>query len=269
MRSRYTSKVVAYSFLLAAGLLFAFGPMAEAQSKQYKRPKSKSGSKENKPKSSDKLDISDLENKYWAPKDTDFSVVQNRSYTKEKRVSISATGGILVNDSYSTGTNIGLSANYFFSERMGVEVGYVSTDSKNNEMTDTFKTQNGILPDHSKVKAWYGVGFSWVPFYAKMSVLGKKIIYFDMAFTPNIGMTTYEQQIDDVGGGNQTSTALTLGLDITQYFFFTRNFALRADLKNKWFEEDVLGYSNVNRGIKIRTNTNNTTQFMFGVTYFF
>src|SRR5687768_17351365 len=36
---------------------------------------------------SEKLDIQGLEEKYWAPKDTDFSVVQNRTYTKAKRFS--------------------------------------------------------------------------------------------------------------------------------------------------------------------------------------
>src|SRR5665213_1189165 len=50
----------------------------------------------------EKVDISDLENKYWAPKDTDFSVVQNRTYSKEHRWFFSAQYGIPVSDSYST-----------------------------------------------------------------------------------------------------------------------------------------------------------------------
>ncbi len=39
-------------------------------------------------KADDKVDISDLESKYWAPKDTDFSVVQNRTYSKDNRFMI-------------------------------------------------------------------------------------------------------------------------------------------------------------------------------------
>jgi hypothetical protein len=40
-----------------------------------------------------KVDISDLENRYWTAKDTEFSVVQNRLYTKAKRFSVTLQGG--------------------------------------------------------------------------------------------------------------------------------------------------------------------------------
>src|SRR4051794_14929352 len=50
-----------------------------------------------------KVDISDLENKYWAPKDTDFSVVQNRTYSKDHKFIASLQYGIPINDSHSDG----------------------------------------------------------------------------------------------------------------------------------------------------------------------
>ena len=36
----------------------------------------------------EKVDISDLEQKYWAPKDVEFNVVQNRLYSKAGRFGI-------------------------------------------------------------------------------------------------------------------------------------------------------------------------------------
>ncbi len=71
-------------------------------------------------KKDEKLDITDLEQKYWAPKDTDFSVVQNRTYTKAGRVALSLSGPI-VNDPFSSGYNPSVKVNYYFSERYGVE----------------------------------------------------------------------------------------------------------------------------------------------------
>jgi hypothetical protein len=75
--------------------------------------------------------------------------------------------------------------------------------------------------------------------------------------------------VDAIGGGNKSASAVSLGLDMTQYFFFNEHWALRLDIRNRWFQEDVLGYSNVNRGKVVKTNTNNTTQFLFGGTFFF
>ena len=262
--------------LLVCGQVGLSAIDAQAQSAQYKRPKKAPVAKEKtkvkggakSKQNSDKLDITDLENKYWAPKDTDFSVVQSRTYSKKEKFAFSLMGGLLVNDSYSTGTVLSFSGSYYFSERSGVEISYITTDSKNNDMTEAFKNQpgSGILPDHGKIQSYYGIGYNWVPVYAKMSVLGKKIVYFDMAVTPGIGMTQYEQQMQD---GNINKSALTLSLDLTQYFFFSKHFALRADLKNRWFAEEVIGYAGTNKGTVIRNNTSNTSQFTVGATFYF
>src|ERR1700731_3336923 len=89
--------------MIGAVLAVAIGGNAFAQTKSAP-PAAKA---EVKPaagqKPDDKVDISDLENKYWAPKDTDFSVVQNRTYTKAHRFALSALIGPIVNDPYSTG----------------------------------------------------------------------------------------------------------------------------------------------------------------------
>lgn len=223
------------------------------------------------PTKDEKVDVSDLENKYWAPKDTDFSVVQNRTYTKDKRFFGTIHYGPLVNDKYSEGNNLGISANYFWSERFGVQATYLKSDLSDSEVVTNLKTQfsTGVTPNFGRMTDYMGVGFNWVPFYAKMSFMGKKILYFDMAFTPTIGMTGYEQQVRT---GNQTKSAFTYGLDITQYFFFTNHFAIRADLKNQWFSEERLIYHNSNPalvGTKINDQLNHTTIFLLGVTFFF
>jgi len=215
----------------------------------------------------DKVDISDLENKYWAPKDTDFSVVQNRTYTKDGRWFATLQMGRPVNDPYSEGTVYGLTGNYFWSERMGVQATYLRASLQNNEATDDLKGfGNGVQPDHGKFSKYYGVGLNIVPFYAKMSFWGKRIIYFDMVFTPTIGVTGYDQIVNR---GNESSTALTYGMDVSQYFFFTNYFAVRMDLKNQWHKEDILKYNGTGEGTKISDKMVHDTLFLLGLSFFY
>lgn len=220
------------------------------------------------PKGDDKVDISDLENKYWAPKDTDFSVVQNRTYSKTGKVLIAPSWGTPINDPYSDGNYVGVVANYFWSERMGVQLTYLKADFHDNETTKDIRAlsgTSGAMPNHGKNTGHYSLGWNIVPFYAKMSFWGSRIIYFDMAFTPHIGMTQYEQQIE---GANKTQSELTYGLDVSQLFFFSRSFALRVDLKNMWHHEEVVGYRGADKAMKVQDKTTHDTLFLIGPTFY-
>lgn len=215
---------------------------------------------------SEKLDIQQLEQKYWAPKDTDFSVVQNRTYTKAKKVAISAMAGPVVNDPFNSGLTYALSANYYFDERYGVEFMFQNSDLEDSDATKKFRglSGGGTRPDFNRDTGFYGVGFNWVPFYAKMSFLGKKIIYFDMQVTPFVGLSTFEQQSESK---HPTETAPTVGFDVTQYFFFSQHVAVRVNLHNRFFKQDVLGYTS---GTVVRPDdSTSTTMFLMGLTYFY
>lgn len=252
-----------------------------AQSKQYQRKKAaapapvatQNGSSSAKGAASagetpaptgDKLDISELEQKYWAPKDTDFSVVQNRTYTKAGRLAVTGMLGMPVNDPYNDGWSYGLLANYYLDERYGIEFQYIKSDYTNSKTTKEFYKLSGgaAPPDFNRPVDFIGLGFNWVPFYAKMSFLGTKIIYFDMQFTPIIGMSTYEQQSRT---GNKEKTAFTYGIDVTQYFFVHKNLAYRFNYQNRWSKQEVLAWDT---GVKHRNDRDNTSIFLFGLTYF-
>ena len=254
------------------------GAQSIAQSSQYKQKKApvkktvpgkKTETKKAK-SDSDKLDISDLEKKYWSPKDTEFSVVQNRTYSKVKKIGLSLQYGPVINDGYSSGQDLALSVNYYPKERYGYEFRYSNSDLSNNDVVKAFIKDvakgSGILPDHGKIKSHMAFGFNWIPVYAKVSFLDKRIIYFDMAISPKIGMVTYEQQARAEAGGNQIKSAPTIGFDLTQFFFINRHLAFRADIQNFWFNEEVLNYSS---GAVLRSNTTNHTAFLVGVTYYF
>jgi outer membrane beta-barrel protein len=275
MSTRYTT---VRSAIISAALMVAFSQSAVAQQKGKKAQSAPAPAPAVAPAASspapaakakdDKVDISDLENKYWAPKDTDFSVVQNRTYTKDGRIFLTGHYGQVVNDQYSEGNVAGASLNYFFSERYGIQATYLAADLKNSQGTNDLINGfgSGVTPNHGKLSSYYGVGFNWVPFYAKMSFLGKKIIYFDMAVTPTLGFTQYDQQIE---GGNKTKSSLTYGLDLTQYFFFTNYFAIRADVRNQWRKEEIVNYRGTLMGQKVNDKNIHDTMFLLGVTFFY
>ena len=218
---------------------------------------------------SEKLDVSDLENKYWAPKDTDFSVVQNRTFTKEHKLFISgAFGPDLTGGNYLVGNDIGVMANYFFNERYGVQLTYLDSYLHPDAAVGDLAGAHGV-PNYGIMSGYYGAAFNWVPFYSKMSFLGKKILYFDMAISPTLGMTQYTQQAQ---AGNVNQNAFTYGFDITQYYFFTENFAFRLDLKNQWWTEQIIHNehdSNGASGISMGSDHEREMILLLGFTYYF
>lgn len=219
----------------------------------------------------EKVDISDLENKYWAPKDTDFSVVQNRTYTKEKQFFVSFQYGIPTSEVFSTGSYYGLTGNYFFTERHGIELTYQKADLHNSDAVSGLQNfgTTGVFPDHGRDDYYVGAAYNFVPFYSKMSVMGKKIIYFDMAISPSLGLTRYDQMMKD---GNSAQTAFTYGLDVTQFYFFSNHWAVRLDWKNQWYNQKVVKYENTGgmlEGAPAGSKNVHDSTLMLGMTFFF
>ena len=252
-------RIITHLVLLVS--VFAITDIALAQGQKQKAEKSKTAG--------DRVDISDLENKYWAPKDTDFSVVQNRTYTKEKRFSLSLGTGILINDPYNEATMFDVTGNYYLNERYGVELSFQKADIQEGEVVSNLAqfSDGGSRPNFSQIDTMYEVGFNYVPFYAKVSVLGKRIIYFDMMITPIVGLVNYDIQLEE---GPNSKSAFSYGFNISQHFFLSENITVRADLKNRWFNEDRIQWEQSGReNVSLGSVFNNTTTFTVGLQYFF
>ena len=235
-------------------------------------------SAEKEERGSDKLDLKKLEDKYWSAKDTDFTVVQNRAYTKANRPFVSLSYGPLVNDAYSYGRMTNIAAGYYFSERWGVEATYESGNIKDNDSTDTFKNINQFPPNYNRINNYKSVNAIVVPFYAKMSFWDRKVMYFDLQFAAGIGQMSY--QIQKVNGVPTLGTAtdasenrMTMGynFDITQQLFFQEHFALRFDIKNKWSTQSREKYfvSTPGQDRSIGTISQQDTTMLLGLTIFY
>lgn len=223
---------------------------------------------------SDKLDIKKLEQKYWAAKDDDFSVVQNRRYTKADRFYLTLSGGVPFNDPYSTGTITSGSLGYFFSERWGFEANYNSATLKDNDAVGQFVKTYGAIPDHNILKSSTFLSAIWVPFYAKMSALDRGIIYFDMGLSVGAGTLDYEITQAE---GNVGKNVFAYKFGVFQQIFFTQHFAFRVDLINTWSNQERMKYYAPNTNVggittgagsrELGSETINDTSLMFGLTY--
>ncbi len=260
MLTKFTSRKIALSLLVLASALSANAQTARKTSTQSSASASASAPQG----SGEKMDVSDLEKKYWAAKDTDFNVVQNRLFSKAGRLALTLNYGMYVSEPWSKGGTYGASLNYFFSERAGVELAYSKTDSSDNDATSRLKAQSGS-PNHTKLKGYYGLGYNWVPFYAKMSFLNSSIVYFDMSITPGLGMVQYEQQKEE---GNALQSTPGFSLAITQHYFLTKWVALRLDYKNFWYNEDMIAYRIGSRSLNT-SGIKNDSLLMGGFTFYY
>lgn len=246
-----------------------------AQSSQYKRP-GKKKSAEIAPKSdaapaptktldnpkSEKVDIQQIETDYWQQKDTEFHVVQSRRYTKEKKAFVSLGYGTLINDSFNTGGMLAASGGYYFKETYGVEffyMGFNASDSKT--ITEIYSLHGG--PSYSRPKQEYGATFNWMPIYGKVSVFDKSIIYYDLGLNIGFGIHKYERVVDT---GNESDSAPMFIADITQQFFLSDHFALRFDIKNRYYSLDLKKFKSP---YETKKDSNLTTDAVLGVIYYF
>lgn len=217
---------------------------------------------------SDKVDLKKLEEKYWAAKDSDYSVVQNRAYPKAQRFFASLSYGPLVNDAYSIGRMTNLAVGYFASERYGFEFSFEQGNLSDNDGVSKYREQYGVQADYNKFVSSKDLSFIFVPLYAKMSFMDRAILYFDMQFAVGIGQTTYSMQRDI---GAEQKDATNFHLDVSQQLFFHEHIALRLDIKNKWTKQDRQRYQltggQTDRNLPA-INTQDTT-LLLGVTYFY
>lgn len=219
------------------------------------------GEDQNKP-SADKIDVENLEKKYWSSKDDDFTVVQNRSFTKDKRIYFSLMTGKIVNDGFLEGTLNSFSMGYFFTEKMGLNLDYTNYNTHDNSVTKEFYTF-GTKPAYNSLVSTTSARFLWSPIYAKVSLLEKKILYLDIGLGLHAGMTKYKMMSEN---GGKVKQAVHYGFDISQLLFLSKSFALRFDIRNTWTNEQQ---------IKFKGETDlGTTRFqdnawLLGVNFFF
>lgn len=209
---------------------------------------------------SGKINTKKLVDEYWTPSRKKYSLIQKRYFVKALRPMISLTGGVHVNNPEHEGFFGQAGAGFFFSEKVGIEFQYANSSLKGNDVIDRLDGLSGgsSTLDRTKTLSYIGGALNYSPIYAKMSFLGYKILYYDLILSAQAGLTTYEQTL---ATNSSEETAMTVGFGITQMFYLNRHLSLKVDFTNRWYEAEVLKYTN---GSKVKDRIVNDTLLSVG-----
>lgn len=189
---------------------------------------------------------------------TPVSVLQNRYFTKSFRPEIGIAAGSLLNEAYTDTVLYGARGSLFFSEWLGIEVQALRTtitDSDDRRALNEIRyrrleTDEVVSPDPevNRLHSVTDVNAIFAPFYGKLNLLDRLIVYSDLYFTGG-----YSQVDSDQGSIN----ALSWG--VGQRFYWRQNLSFRVDVRDRVYQE-------------VRNQedyTKHTYSVDFGMSYFF
>lgn len=225
---------------------------------------------------SDKVDLKKLEDKYWAAKDDEYGVIQNRTFAKAGKFYLSLVYGPLINDPYAKARAAGGMLGYYLTEDWGIELNYLSyNSSKNQTVSDFQQFAGGANPDFNLLKSSKTLSLTYTPFYAKMAFMNKGILYFDMGFTLGVGQTDYEIQkvtkdnFNVRTQANEMKSAPHVELGVMQQLFLNQYFAFRLDIKNSFYTQKMQTYEVTAGANRPESDKSvNDTTITFGLTVF-
>jgi len=205
------------------------------------------------------IDVQDIRSRYWdRGRQNKLGVVQNRKYTKEGRWSVGMLGGLTFGDPFLDTKQYGLDLGYNFTETFSLSlIGWkykVSGSSANDKLNESNKKANTNEPNY-----YIGTEAAWSLIYGKVSLIGKKIIYYDLSFLTGLGATK-----------NEKETAPTPHIGIGQRYFLNQNLSFRLDYRLMYYRETIIEKeieSRKGQSLGKRSNFNNT--LIFGIDFMF
>lgn len=178
----------------------------------------------------EQVDVESVKKKYWARGDeSELGVVQNRLYTKERKLEFSALGGIISSDPFLDVRNVGASVGYHLDETFAVHLLAWKSFASSSGALDTFERVSGVTTNTNKPRSYVGGELGVSLIYGKLSLLGKKIIYYDLHTLGGLGVNTTE-----------TGTYLTPSLGVGQQIWLSHQLAFRIDYRLMPYGEDIV-----------------------------
>ena len=161
----------------------------------------------------------------------DVAVIQRKFLPKTSRFELSGNGLISTNNQYFNNFGVGARLAYYFKEKYGLEATYHFVSSSKRAITEGL-VDNQRISTRSLVEpeSYFGLAFKWSPVYGKMAWFQKKIIPFDIYFTPGLGITS------TAAGGSDT----TLSLGAGQLFALSKSYGVRWDFIWNYFSSEVV-----------------------------
>jgi len=146
----------------------------------------------------------DLYKFLWLDPDKSVYVLQNKVYRKKK--SIYADFGYLkgLSSNFQDTKGFSLSAGYYFTEELALEVMYNSYSNKDNDAYTNLQAINQSVPFVRRLNSNMAVIALWSPFYGKINTFNK-IYYFDWSFGAGVGKLDAESNATTVSNPTQAA----------------------------------------------------------------
>lgn len=180
-------------------------------------------------KGDESQELEKVKKRYWAAgEEAEIGVVQNRTYAKSGKFELGVFGGLTINDPFLNTKAAGLDLGYNLTEYFGLHaVGWKSFVSPSSALV-TFEREKQATANTNLPKSYLGLEALGSVFYGKLSVLGAKIIYYDLHLAGSLGATETEN-----------GTYITPGVGIGQRFYANKWFSVRLDYRLQFYKEDV------------------------------
>ena len=129
----------------------------------------------------ERLSVDAIKEKYWTRGDeNELRVVQNRLYSKARKLELGVSYGSSSSDPFLTTSQVGGSLGYFLSEYVGIEFfGWKAMASESDAGTDLRKqtkaqssTGTEVAPNTNKQQSFLGGQLRISPLYGKLSLVG-------------------------------------------------------------------------------------------------
>ncbi len=172
----------------------------------------------------ERIDVQSMKRRYWTVGNEDLmDVVQNRRYTKKGRLETALRYGTWSDDAFQDQKSIGLSVGYHLNEYFSVHGFYSSISSADNQAYRAAGEATGgvIFPVVNPGKSVMGAEARASLIYGKLSLLGSRIIYYDLNTAAGFSQHTTRD--------GSSSMGFFLGLG--QQFFITKNMFLTLDYR--------------------------------------
>jgi outer membrane beta-barrel protein len=175
----------------------------------------------------ERIDVQTMKRRYWTVGNEDLmDVVQNRQYTKKGRVETALRYGFWSDDPFQSQKTMAFSLGYHFNEFLSLHGFYGKINASDSAAVKQVHQATGgsVNPVVNPGNSVMGAELRASLMYGKLSLLGKKIIYYDF----NLAGGFSQHKTKD----GSSSMGFFAGLG--QQFFLTKTFFVTADYRVLW-----------------------------------
>ena len=217
-------------------------------------------SSEEKSEKEAEAEVESIRTRYWARgEESEMGVVQNRTFSKGKRLEIGIFGGSLSTDPFLSVQTVGVRVGYHLNETFAFHLLGWHDFVSDSTALETFKDTLGATTNNNPPINYLGAESTASLVYGKLSLLGKKILYYDMHALAGAGVTATES-------GNYITPHVGLG----QQIFLSQSLSLRVDYRAQFYRETIIEKVITPRLGEVVGERNNWSHSVsLGISYYF